>query len=179
MAVLALRLMLLAGATILAACGAASHSAHHGSTTVATAPPPRGDAFHGTITSATGRLAGERGDVGVVLSHPPRSGGNPSTSLTISILGGGCGAQHHCLHLSGRLSGRMAVQRSLPDVGHRFDISARGTVTPLGAVQASGTAAGTGFIRTGHTGINLTLRSASGTVTIEGQSGPLPGRTDP
>ena len=178
MAVLALRLTLLAGASMLAACGAASPSGQPSSTTTATVPPPRGDALRGTITAATGRLAGEHGDVAIVLSHPPL-GGNASTSLTLSVVGAGCGAQPHCLRLNGRLSGRMTLQHSLPDVGHRFEIAARGTVIPLGRVEASGLAAGTGFIRSGHTGLNLTLQSAGGTVTVAALSGPVPGRTDP
>jgi hypothetical protein len=178
MTVLALRSTLLAGATMLAACGSATPSGNQTSTTPATAPATRGDALKGTITAATGRLAGERGDVSIVLSHPPR-GGNASTSLTLSILGAGCAGQPHCLSLNGRLSGRMTLLHSLPDVGHRFDIGARGTVTPLGHVEATGITAGTGFIRSGHTELDLTLQSASGTVTVEGQSAPVPGRTDP
>jgi hypothetical protein len=181
MVVLALRGTLVAGATTLAACGATSPSREQTSTTsttAATAPAPRGDAFKGAITAATGRFAGERGDITIVLSHPPR-GGDSSTSLTLSILGAGCGGRPHCVSLNGRLSGRMTLLHSLPDVGHRFDIGARGTVTSLGPVEASGITAGTGFIRIGHTELNLTLQSASGTVTVEGLSGPVPGRTDP
>jgi hypothetical protein len=178
MAVLAPTMPVLAWAVTLVACGAASPSDQRSLTTAVTARPPRSDVFHGRITAATGALAHERGDVTVVLSHP-RRGGNTSTSLTLSIRAAGCGGQTHCLRLNGHLSGRMTLQHSLPDVGHRFEIGARGTVTPLGHVEASGTAAGTGFIRTGHTGLSLVLRSASGKVTVDGQSGSVPGRTDP
>lgn len=165
---LAPRATLLALAAMTAACGASSHSGRH-STTAATAPTARGDAFHGTITAATGLLSGRRGDVTVVLAHPPRVA-NASTPVTLAIVGAG---------LRGRLRGRMIPQHSLPDVGHRFEIGARGTVAPLGPVQASGTAAGTGFIRFGHTALVLTLRSARGAVTVVGRSSPVPGRTDP
>jgi hypothetical protein len=178
MAVLALRLTLVAGAALLAACGAASPSGQQHSTTAATAPLAHGRAFHGAITAATGGLAGEHGDVAIVLAHPPL-GGNASTPVTLSIVGAGCGTQPHCVHLNGRLTGQMTLQHSLPDVGHRFAIAARGTVVPLGQVEASGSAAGTGFIRSGHTGLSLTLQSAGGTVTVAALSGPVPGRTDP
>ncbi len=177
MAVFALRSTLLVGATMLAACGAASSSVQQNRTTATTASPSRGDSFRGKITAATGRLAGERGDVRVVLAHAPR--GKGSTSVTLSIIAAGCGGQPRCLRLNGRLSGRMTPERSLPDVGHRFEIGARGAITPLGQVEASGTANGTGFIRSGHTGLNLTLHGASGTVTIEGQSGPVPSFSEP
>jgi len=178
MAVLALRLTLVAGAALLAACGAVSTSGQQHSTTAATAPLARGRAFHGAITAATGRLAGEHGDVAIVLAHPPL-GGNASTPVTLSIVGAGCGTQPHCLRLNGRLTGQMTLQHSLPDVGHRFKIAARGTVVPLGQVEASGLAAGTGFIRSGHTLLNLTLQGAGGTLTVAALSGPVPGRTDP
>ncbi len=177
MAARALPLTLLA-ATLVAACGSASDASQHASTSAATPPPARGDAFKGTITAATGRLAGDRGHVAIVLAHAP-VGSNASTSLTLSIRGTSCAGHPSCLRLTGSLRGRMTLVHSLPDVGHRFEITARGTVKPLGHVTASGTAAGTGFIRSGHTGLNLTLRNATGTVTIEVQSGPVPGRTDP
>ena len=183
MSVPAFRLTLLA-ATVLAACGSSSSSGRQSSpgrqssTTAAATPAPRGDVFKGSITAATGRLAAKHGHVTVVLARPPLSAGT-STPLTLTIRGADCGGRSSCLRLLGHVTGQMTMVRSLPDVGHRFDLTARGTVSPLGHVRVQGTAAGTGFIRSGHTGLNLTLRGAGGTVTIAALSGPVPGHTDP
>ncbi|HEY2650342.1 MAG TPA: hypothetical protein VGI50_00370, partial [Solirubrobacteraceae bacterium] len=131
-----------------------------------------------TIIGATGRFSGDGGSATVLLHRGPGSR-NATTSVTISVQGASCRSAHDCLHLGGQLIGQITPQRSLADVGHSYVLTAAGTMSPLGHIRASGTAAGTGFIRSGHTRLTLMLRPSGGTVTMSGQSPEVPAFTAP
>jgi hypothetical protein len=175
----ALRLAsLLFGAVAAASCGAAGGS-HPGTSRPDPVPTAAAaDTFHSTIVGATGRFSGDGGSATVLLRRGPGPR-SATTSVTISVHGVSCRSAQHCLHLDGRLSGQMTPQRSHPDVGHSYVLTAAGTMSPLGHVGVSGTAAGTGFIRFGHTRLTLTLRPRAGTVTLSGRSPEVPGFTQP
>jgi len=142
------------------------------------APIPTADTFHATVSGASGRFSGDGGSATVLLRRGPGASG-ATTSVTLSVRGVRCRSARHCLHLGGQLTGQMTLQRSLPDVGHSYALTATGTMSPLGYVTAGGTAAGTGFIRFGHTRLTLTLSPSGGTVTLSGQSPEVPGFTQP
>jgi hypothetical protein len=166
------------GAVAVTACGATSGLAQAGTRLPDPVPTPVADTIHATVIGATGRFSGDGGSATVLLQR----GAGPryaTTALTISLQGVSCRSPQHCLHLAGRLIGQMTPQRSLTDVGHSYVLSASGKMSPLGHVTASGAAAGTGFIRSGHTRLTLTLHSSRGAVTLNGQSPEVPAFTQP
>ncbi len=67
----------------------------------------------------------------------------------------------------------------LPDVGRGFRLSGAGRLSPLGRVTIRGSVSGTGFISHGHELMKIVLRSSSGSVTVQGLSGPVKGFTSP
>jgi len=169
---------LLLGVAALASWGVPDSSAHLGSRLAEAVPVAAADTFHATVTGAAGRFSGDAGSA-IVLLRRGASSGNGTTTVTLSIRGTGCRSARHCLDLRGQLAGQMTLQHSLADVGHSYVLTAAGTISPLGHVSASGTAAGTGFIRSGHTRLTVTLQPTGGTVTLSGQSPAVPGFTQP
>lgn len=168
-------------ALLLAACGGAGSS-----TTAGTADHPGGgrgdsapprDSFTGSIVSATGRYSGHHGRVKVYL-HPH---GSRRTRPTRVVLVGHCsGSSGRCIDLEGAVRGTLSPGGPrLPDVGRDFGLSGAGRLSPLGRVAISGSVSGTGFISHGHELMKLVLRSSSGSVTIQGVSGPVKGFTSP
>ena len=145
---------------------------------VADTPAAVADTFHATVTGASGRFAGNHGTATIVLHRGPGSR-SAQISVTISFHGVSCHSARRCLQLDGRLTGQMTPQHSLADVGHSYALTAAGALAPLGHVSTSGTATGTGFIRTGHTKLAVTLHAGAGTVTLSGQSGAVPAFTNP
>jgi hypothetical protein len=168
---------LLFGVVAVTSCGATTGSAHP-VTRLSDPVPTAADTFHVTVIGATGRFSGDRGSATVLLSHGPGPR-NATTSVTMSVHGVRCRSARHCLHLGGQLTGQMTPQRSLADVGRSYVLTAAGSMSTLGHVGASGTAAGTGFIRSGHMRLTLTLRPSGGTVTLSGQSPEVPAFTRP
>jgi len=145
---------------------------------VADTPAAVADTFHATVTGASGRFAGNHGTATIVL-HRGLGSRSAQTSVTISFHGVSCHSARRCLRLEGQLAGMMTPQRSLTDVGHSYALTLAGTVAPLGHVSASGTATGTGFIRSGHTRLAVTLHAGAGTVRLSGQSAAVPAFTNP
>jgi hypothetical protein len=155
-----------AAALSLAAAGSAVASA-------AGAKVSAKDRFAGRIVGAKGSFAGDRGTV-VILLVP-----GANSTVTVALSGHRCATTRHCLRLSGTATGTITERQSIPDVGRTFTIRASGIVTPLGATAQSGTGHGTGFILYGHEQLQLRLSAASGTVTIDAQTGRVPGFTSP
>jgi hypothetical protein len=129
---------------------------------------PSAATLSGTITSATGRYAGDHGRVvirdGDIAGH--RSG-------HLAISGSACGRVGHCLSLSGRPVGTMVLTgHPIPDTGQAFAVRAAGRVAPLGLVRVSGVLHMPGFIACGHETMTLTLRASEGTVTLSAQTRP-------
>jgi hypothetical protein len=169
---------LLFGAAVVASWGATNASAHLGTMLPDPAPVAAADTFHAAVIGATGRFSGDGGSATVLLRRGPGPR-TATTSVTIGVHGVSCSSAQHCLHLGGQLIGQMTPQRSLTDVGHSYLLTAVGTVSPLGHVSASGTAAGTGFIRSARTRLTVTLHASGGTITLSGQSPEVPGFTSP
>jgi hypothetical protein len=166
------------GAVAVTACGATSGLAQAGTRLPDPMPTPVADTFHARVIGATGRFSGDGGSATVLLRRGPGPR-NATTSFTMSVEGVRCRSARHCLHLGGQLIGRMTPRSSLADVGRSYLLTAAGTVSPLGHLRASGTAAGTGFIRSGHTRLMLTLHPSGGTVTLSGESPAVPAFTQP
>jgi hypothetical protein len=152
---------------------AAGHSQTGGATSARAAAK---DSFKGRILAGASRYAGARGKVTIYLHL---HGAGPTRSGTITIRGR-CAGAPHCLDLHGKLIGSLTpTAGGLPDVGHAYALRAKGKVSPLGTVTMSGTAHGTGFIARGREEIRLSLTGEHGSVTLTGESGPVPGFTSP
>ena len=128
----------------------------------APSPSPAAATFAGTITSATGRYAGDHGHVviedGPVASH--RSG-------RLLISGRACHGARHCLALSGMPPGSLTLKgHPIPDAGFTYTVRAAGRVGPLGHVSISGLLQVPGFVACGHQTMTLTLAAAHGTVRV-------------
>ena len=141
-----------------------------------TAPVPPWDSFHGQITSATGKLTEDRDTIQIELLRT--TGGDPK-AVKITLAGRRCQHRRRCSRVAGTLRGTMIPRASRPDAGEQFALRLKGNVRPLGHVTARGTAHGTGFITYGYESLHLTLTDASASVTIDAQSGRVPGFTSP
>jgi len=138
---------------------------------------PAKDTFTGKITAATGRFAGDRGLVKILLA--PGSG-QAVGHVGVTIRGTVCARKVACVALVGKLNGTLTPGPiKVPDVGRSFTVAATGTIKPLGRVSAKGTVHGTGFIANGHESLTLRLTGPGGTVTIAATSGPVSGFTSP
>lgn len=135
------------------------------------------DTFSARITAATGRFAGDHGSMTIYVSAPPSTTG--TRQLTLIFAGRRCGTAKHCLDLTGRATGSLTQQRSLPDVGRMFRVSANGSVKPLGRTTLSGTIDGVGLISKGHEQLRLTLTTSRGRITLTGSSPTVPGFSSP
>jgi hypothetical protein len=136
------------------------------------------DRFAGTITSGTGRFAGDHGAVLVQVVPGPVEGG--VQPVTVAIVPSPCPSGGHCLVLQGRVTGRMrAAGEPIPDAGITLRLSASGRVSPAGRVSATGTIHGTGFIARGHESLRLSISGRGGSVLIDALSGLVPGFTAP
>jgi hypothetical protein len=182
----------------LAACGAAGHDARPtvaattSSVTQSSAPvtsspqatptsartgPARADdAFAGRIVQATGRAARARGAVTV---HLRPAAGGAVRPATVVVTGAPCRGRPRCLQLQGTLRGTLTAVRSLPDVGRRFALAARGSLAALGTVSATGTLAAPGNIRAGVETLTLSMRGHAATLMLVARSGAVPGFTGP
>jgi len=135
------------------------------------------DLFTGRITAATGKFAGDR-DVVTIILAPGR--GQATRHLTATITGAACTGKPHCVQLAGKLTGTITSGPiRVPDVGRSFAIAATGTIKPLGHVSATGTVQGTGFIANGHESLKLRLTRHGASITIDATSGQVPGFTSP
>lgn len=134
----------------------------------ATAVRARTRSFHGQISAASGRFAASRGAVAISNSFASGRIG-VAAPLRLTLRGA----------LSGTLTGTASQHIGIPDTGALLRLDARGSVSALGAVTATGTARGTGFIARGRLGLTLTLYARGGTVTIQGHSELVPGFTRP
>ena len=137
---------------------------------------PARDRFTGTLTGGTGSLAGA-GDVLEARIRAPAANG--TRRLTLWILNTGCRAGSSCAHLSGSLLGQLAPVRTLPDIGRHYRITATGSLHPVGAVKATGTAAGTGNIRSGFELLQLALSGPRGSARLSARSARVPAFTSP
>jgi hypothetical protein len=100
--------------------------------------------------------------------------------LVLTFTGRPCGKMPHCLRLAGTLTGTLTARaQQIPDIGTTYAISASGKLGRLGTVAATGTVQGTGFIRSGNEGLQLTLTARRGTLKISGSSALVPGFTSP
>jgi len=129
-------------------------------------PRPGADTFFGTITSTTGRYAGDHGRVVIkdaaVVSHA-------SGQLVVS--GASCRGAPHCLSLAGRPVGALKLKgHPIPDAGYTFTVSGSGRVAPLGVVKVSGLLQVPGFVACGHQSMTLTLTGRRGRVKISAET---------
>lgn len=139
---------------------------------------PARDTFSGQITKATGTFKGDRGRLTILL-HVAQST-DAARKLQAAVVGASCGTAKHCLRLSGTLTGTISARPStIPDAGRRWDLKLSGRLNPLGTVSSSGLVAGVGFIRHGHEGLTLTLRTNRGSITLGAVSPLVPGFTGP
>ena len=97
----------------------------------------------------------------------------------LRLTGRSCAAHTACVDLRGKLTGTITERPAAPDVGRTFSIVARGQITPLGAVQASGKVSGTGMIARGRVTMRLTLKASHGSVVVTASSGLVPSFTSP
>lgn len=125
-------------------------------------PSPAGATFSGTITSGTGRYAGDSGDV--VIRDGSMTAGHGGRLL---ISGRACRGARWCLRLSGAPAGSLTLKgHPIPDAGFTYTVRGAGKVAPLGHVAVSGLLQVPGFVACGHQTMTLTLTAARGTVKI-------------
>ncbi len=137
---------------------------------------PARDRFIGSLSEGTGALAGAGDVVETRLQAPGTTG---TRRLTLWILSTRCRRGRACTHLSGSLRGQLTTERSLPDVGRRYAITADGSLNPIGAVTATGTAGGTGNINFGFEAFELTLTGKRGSTRLSARSSHVPAFTSP
>lgn len=125
-------------------------------------PRPAAGTFSGTITSGTGRYAGDQGHVVV------RDGGLVShASGQLIISGRACHGARYCLALSGSPAGSLKLRgHPIPDTGFTFTVRGTGRVAPLGQVTVSGLLQVPGFVACGRQTMNLTLSGTRGRVKV-------------
>lgn len=135
--------------------------------------------YAASIVSGTGSYVGARGSMAIhlklVVVHPPREYG-----MTMTLEGTQCAKRRRpprrpCVRLLGSLGGSASGLPTPPDRPPRGIVSASGQVGPVGAVTAHGELVGTGFVATGTSTIFIVLTAKSGTLSIGGISGPIPG----
>jgi hypothetical protein len=133
--------------------------------------------YAANIVSGTGSYVGARGSMTVrmTLVRLPTE-----YSMTMSLDGTRCSKRRRlprrpCVRLLGSLSGSWAGLRTPPDWAPRGIVSASGQVGPLAAVTVQGESVGTGFVPIGRSSIFVVLTGKSGTLSIGGISGPIPG----
>lgn len=141
------------------------------------APAPAKHRFGVTVSTGSGKLAGARGGAALLL----RTGAGTTTrALAIVFKGDRCHGSRGCVALTGTLKGTItAVAQHIPDAGRQFRVRVHGRLSPLGHVTATGTVRGTGYILSGRESLQLTVRSARGTIEIDGRSARVPGFTSP
>ncbi|MGN6870983.1 MAG: hypothetical protein ACTHMY_21530 [Solirubrobacteraceae bacterium] len=184
-------LLAAAAALIGSGCGSSASSASLAGPASSATPPssttapapgvaiprvPARDRFVGTLHAGTGSLAGARDVVEVRLQAPGTIG---NRRVTLWIISTGCPAGAKCVHLSGRLHGQLRAVHALPDVGRRYAVEASGSLKPVGATTAAGTAAGTGNINFGFESLLLTLTGEHGSARLIARSGRVPSFTSP
>lgn len=135
------------------------------------------DTFSARIIAATGRYAGDQGGLTVYIVASQTIAA--TRQATLIFAGRRCSRGTHCLDLSGRTTGTLKPQRSIPDVGRSFAVSAAGTLKPLGHASVSGTTRGVGFVAKGHDQLSLSLKTSRGSVTLAGLSAPVSGSSSP
>lgn len=166
-------------ALVVTGCG---HSATTSSPTTTVAPAlttprvPARERFVGTLRDGSGVLSAAR-DVLEVRLQP--AGTTGPRRLTLGIVSMGCRAGGVCVHLIGRLQGKLVPVRTLPDVGRRYAITASGLVHPVGAMTAVGTIAGTGNAAFGYESLQLIVKVKGGSARLSARSGRVPGFTSP
>ena len=141
----------------------------------ATASAAARDSFHGSISASSGAYRGARDRVSMQLSAPGAQSSRRQLTLVFSSP-----ACPGCLRIAGTARGYLAPgPRHNPDTGSRYTITARGRLNGLGITSVTGSVAGTGFVARGYETMQLTLRTARGTVTITARSGQVGGFTSP
>jgi hypothetical protein len=173
--------LLIAATAALVATGCGSSAATPSATKTAAAGlvmprVPARDRFIGGLSDGTGSLAGARDTVEARLQAPGTTG---TRRLTLWILTTGCRAGSACAHLSGSLRGALTPERSLPDIGRHYAITAAGSIPSLGAVAATGTVAGIGNIKFGFETLELRLNAKRGSVRLSARSSRVPAFTSP
>ena len=148
----------------LVGCGAAVD--HDPSAAAAQLHVPAKDSFSGRVIQGSGRLAGDRGNVKILLQP---GAGVSVRRVTVIVTG----------VAAGTLKGRLTERGGLPDVGRTFALTGSGDVKPLGRVTAAGTVSGVGNARFGHETLRLTLNGAGGSVVMSATSAQVPAFTSP
>jgi hypothetical protein len=176
------RLLALAGLLTATAAAAAALVLIAGGAPAGAAAGPT-TAFTGQITGGNGRYAHVRGAVRLVLhaamaaTSAPAGPSSRPLAFTLTVTSPACSKQHvlaprRCLSLRGSLAGTALAGRHLPDVGTTFALTGHGRLTPVGAVQVSGTTSGLGFVARGRFPLTLRVQTPTGRLTITAQ-GPL------
>lgn len=174
----AMAAMLASGCGSSASTPSATKTAGPGATgpTVPAPNVPARDRFTGTLSAGTGSLAGAGDLVEARIQAPAASGTRP---LTMWILSTGCRPGSSCAHLSGSLRGQLIRVRTLPDIGRRYQITATGSLHPIGAVKATGVVGGTGNIMSGFESLQLALSGPHGSARLIASSARVPSFTSP
>lgn len=142
------------------------------------AAAPARDAFKGTVSAANGAYSGEDGTALIAIGAPAL--GPTVRHATFKVSGSRCHSTAHCIRLVGSFHGTITVTGPYnPDVGKQFTIAGSGTVNPLGHVEVTGTAHGTGFVAHGRESLQLRLDASRGSVTVTAQSGLVAGFSSP
>jgi hypothetical protein len=143
------------------------------------APVRAADSFSVVAVRGTRAYAGGHAADAVTLKPASGSVAGPR-AITVVLAAKACPQRSKCLSLAGTLTGTIARKGiSNPDVGQQYTLTLHGHLTGIGSVTATGTVDGTGFIRQGREQMRLTLAGHSGTITLSGQSGLVPGFSSP
>jgi hypothetical protein len=140
----------------------------------ALAVTPAKDLFSSRVATASGAYRSDTGASQIAVV--PGSG----SKVTITLRGASCRGKRRCVAPSGTLRGTMTRTGALiPDIGMTYAVAASGRLTSIGAVRATGTLHGTGFIMHGHESLVLTLTTTHGTIQLSGESRSVPGFSHP
>ncbi len=141
----------------------------------------RRDSFAGAVKGTGGSYSGDHGTVRALLLVGDGRGGSDGASrgLVVRIRDRDCGESAHCFELTGKLTGKLTAEPSIPDAGQSFKVRVSGIVAPLGHVSVAGTVHGTGFIARGREQLRLTLTGSAGSVRIRARSKIVRGFTSP
>jgi hypothetical protein len=84
-------------------------------------------------------------------------------------------AQASTIDLAGKAKGLYTSTQGVPDTGTHYQLTASGTITPIGSAVVSGSFQTPGFIRGGVATGTLTLAGKRGTLTLKlTEAGPIP-----
>jgi hypothetical protein len=159
----------------------------------ASGTPPPTRSYSGQVAAGTGVYSKVSAQMTISLSllstgeapsPNPQEGMFKQYAVAITVRGDECPRKlrHRtkCLVLAGTLNGEAEEERPFPPVSdqpERIRVACSGELTHLGAVTASGSFKGTGFVPTGERTLALNIATTRGDLLVKAHGPPVPGFT--